>query len=227
MIHLKTFNILLTPLLAVWLAACTLTEPPDLTARNLVEQAAQTLERFRAHKELKGYADFLPGAAAVVILPQVLKASFIGGGEAGNGVLVARKPDGSWSDPAFHTLGAASIGLQIGVQDTALVLIIRSPGALDSILRHQGKLGADIGASVGVAGIGLEASTTSNLGVDVLAFANTNMGAYMGGSLEGSVLAIRRDLNEAYYGVGAKPHEILSGQRKAPGAKRLIEMLGR
>ncbi len=224
---MKHLNLLLLPFLTIWLSACAITEPPELTARNLVEQAAQTLERFRAHKDLKGYADFLPNAAAVVILPQVLKASFIGGGEAGNGVLVARKADGSWSDPTFHTLGAASVGFQIGIQDTALVLIVRSPGALDAILRHQGKLGADIGASIGVAGIGLEASTTSNLGVDILAFANTNMGVYIGSSLEGSVLAIRRDLNEAYYGVGAKPHEILSGARKAPGAKRLIEMLGR
>ncbi|MDD9878841.1 MAG: lipid-binding SYLF domain-containing protein [Magnetovibrio sp.] len=215
-----------TATLLIAVGACTTSEPPALIAKHLIDQAAQTLERFRVHKDLKNYVQHLPTARGLVILPQVVKAGLFAGGEAGNGVLVARTPGGGWSNPTFHTFGAASFGLQVGVQDTAVVLVVRSDGALQSILKHQGKLGADIGASVGVVGVGFEASTTTNVGADVLAFANTNMGAFLGSSLEGGVLAVRRDLNEAFYGAGAKPAAILSGKLVNPASRRLLDALG-
>jgi len=200
-------------------------EPPTLTTKHLIVEAAQTIERFRVHKDLKNFTDELDRAAAVVVLPNVIKAGFFAGGEAGNGVLLKKTADG-WSYPAFYTLGAASFGLQVGVQDTAIVLILRNPGALDSVLRHQGKIGADTGATVFVQGVGMEASTTTNLGADILAFANSNVGAYLGASLEGAVLATRHDLNRAYYGQEATPDTILSGQSKNPDADPLKRTLG-
>jgi len=200
-------------------------EPKSLTTNNLMVTAAQTIERFRQHEKLKGFSDMLPSARAVVILPTVIKAGFFGGGEAGNGVLLRRADDGSWSYPAFYTLGAASFGLQFGVQDTAIVLIVRSEGALQSILKHQGKIGADTGASVGGVGVGLEASVTTNLGADIVAFASSNIGAYLGASLEGAVLATRRDLNEAFYGEGATPEAIIAGSLKNPEADSLRQVL--
>jgi len=200
-------------------------EPPALTTKHLVVEAAQTIERFRVHKDLKNFSGELDQAAGVVVLPNVIKAGFFAGGEAGNGVLMKKTADG-WSYPAFYTLGAASFGLQVGVQDTAIVLILRNGGALDSILRHQGKIGADTGATVFVQGVGMEASTTTNLGADILAFANSNVGAYLGASLEGAVLATRHDLNRAYYGPDATPDTILSGQSKNPDADPLRRTLG-
>jgi len=209
-------------------SACTVwQEPPGLTTKNLIVTAAQTVERFRQHKELKGFSGLLDAAHAVVILPTVIKAGFFAGGEAGNGVLIRHNADGSWGQPVFNTLGAASFGLQIGVQDTAIVLIIRNEGALRSILKHQGKLGADTGASVGGVGVGLEASVTTNLGADIVAFASSNIGAYLGASLEGAVLATRRDLNEAFYGKGATPETILAGGFTNPEADPLRQVLAR
>ena len=223
--HLRTYVCLLTVLVV---ASCTTwQEPPGLTATNLMVTAGQTIERFRQHKDLKEFAGQLETAHAVVILPTVIKAGLFAGGEAGNGVLVQRSNDGSWGYPAFYTLGAASFGLQIGVQDTAIVLIIRSEGALQSILKHQGKLGADTGATVGGRGVGMEASVTTNLGADIIAFANSNVGAYLGASLEGAVLAKRRDLNEAFYGDGATPEAVLAGGLKNPDADQLRQVLAR
>jgi len=200
-------------------------EPPTLTTKHLIVEAAQVVERFRVHKDLKNFVDELDQAAAAVVLPNVIKAGFFAGGEAGNGVLL-KKTAGGWSYPAFYTLGAASFGLQFGVQDTAIVLVLRNQGALDSIIRHQGKIGADTGATVFVQGVGMEASTTTNLGADIPAFANSNVGAYLGASLEGAVLATRHDLNRAYYGPDATPETILAGQTKNPDADPLRRTLG-
>ena len=38
------------------------------------------------------------------------------GGEGGNGILLARQKDGSWSYPAFYSLASISFGLQVGGQ---------------------------------------------------------------------------------------------------------------
>jgi SH3 domain-containing YSC84-like protein 1 len=215
-------------LAVVLLAGCaTPTTSPLDTANSLVVDAVETLADFRNHKNLKEYVTHLDDAAGVVILPDVVKAGWFLGAEAGNGVLLAKQAGGGWSDPTFHTLAAASFGLQIGIQDTSVLLIIRNEKALNSILKHQGKLGADIGATMVYAGVGMEAATTSNLGADILAFAAPVLGAYIGSSLEGSVLAVRRDLNEAVYGTGATADAILAGKFKTTIAKPLQDALGR
>lgn len=204
---------------AVSLASCAdLRRDKIGVASGVVEDAVFTVNRFKKMPELSSFRRYISDAKAVVVLPTVIKAGFIGGGEGGNGVLLVRGADGAWSQPAFYTLGAASIGLQAGIQDTEVVLVIRSDEALQAIIEHQGKLGADAGLTVGVIGVGMEAATTTNLGPDVLAFANAVLGAYGGASFEGAVLARRNDLNEAFYGTGAEPKAILF-QRSFANAK--------
>jgi len=219
---------LLAPLFAaVLLTGCATASTPKVDiARELIGDAIETLYQFRTHKDLRVHAKYLKDAAAVVIMPDVVKAGWLFAAEGGNGVLLKRLPEGGWSDPSFHTLAAASFGLQIGVQDTSVVLIIRTEKALNAVLKHQGKIGADIGATAAYVGAGMEAATTSNLGADILAFATPVLGAYIGGSLEGSVLVVRRDYNQAVYGAGATPDAILSGQLKTDMAAALKNALG-
>lgn len=197
-----------------------------MTAEQLLGTAIDTVAAFRAHDDLKKFNSELENAHAAVILPTVIKAGFFAGGEAGNGVLLKHNADGSWGYPAYFTLGAASFGLQFGVQDTAIVLIVRNAAALESLLKHQGKIGADAGATIWVEGVGMEASTTTNFGADILAFASSNVGGFLGASLEGAILATRRDLNEALYGEGANPVDILDGQYTNPVADNLRRYLG-
>src|SRR3712207_7707063 len=56
-------------------------------------------------------------ARATVICPRLFRAGFIFGGEGGDCLLMARDGAGSWSAPAFYTLGGGSVGFQVGVQD--------------------------------------------------------------------------------------------------------------
>jgi len=209
--------------LSVGLASCAEFGDDRLgQARQLVARAADTVERFRADPDLARFSGYMRGARGIVVLPSVVKAGFVGAAEVGNGVLLARGADGTWSDPAFYTLGAASVGLQIGIQYTEMVFILKSDRAVRSVIEHQGKLGADLGLSVGLVGAGMEASTTTNLGVDIVALTNSIIGAYGGASFEGAVLARRMDLNTAYYGAGATPQAIVIERTlRNPGADPL------
>lgn len=218
----------LVVLLGIMSTACSsLNSSDSLITKQLVSAAVDTVNRFRSHKDYKPFTHELDQAYAAVILPSVVKAGLFLGGEGGNGILLKRDAGGQWSYPAFYTLGGASFGMQAGIQDTAIVLIIRNAGALESILNHQGKLGADAGATIWTEGVGAEASTTTNLGADIVAFASSNIGGFVGLSLEGSVLATRHDLNKAYYGAEVEPETILAGGVNNPQADSLRRLLAK
>ena len=195
---------------------------PRTLPQDLIGRATETIDRFKTLPELAAISKHIARAQGVVVLPTVVKAGFLGAAEGGHGMLLVRGAGGQWSYPAFYTLGAASIGFQAGIQDTEIVLVLRTGKALQAVLDHQGKFGADTGITVGVMGLGLEASTTANLGADVLAFAHSKLGLYGGVSLEGAALVRRKDFNEAYYGPGATPRAIvIEGKFANPGADGL------
>lgn len=212
---------------SAFLAACAeVREKPDQYAVTLVTRAADTVERMKLDPNLKVLMTHVGTARAVVVLPHVYKAGFIGAAEGGSGVLLARQ-GGGWSGPAFYTLAAGSVGFQIGIQDVEMVLIVRSEKALNAILNHQAKLGADGGITVGVFGAGVEGATTTNVGADVLVIARSRLGLYGGVSLEGSGLVRRNDLMEAVHGAGVTAQAVVQGggNRFQP-ADRLRQMLG-
>mgnify|MGYP002630281223 CR=1 FL=1 len=206
----------------ILLTGCTqFTGPPDKVAPMLIEGAQDTLAHFRRVPDLQVIDRLIPGAAGILILPSVVKGGLVGAAEAGTGVLLARTPNG-WSYPAFYMLTAGSIGFQVGLQETEVVMIIRNLGALNAVVEHQIKLGADFGITVGWKGIGYEGSTTTNAGADIIAVVGPGMGAYGGVSLEGAALVRRTDLNEALYGANAVPREIIfDGIRTNPIADSL------
>jgi len=143
-----------------------------------------------------------------LIVPQLIKGGFIVGGEGGAGVLLAKGSDGSWSMPAFYTLAAGSVGLQIGAQIAEVVFTVMSDGALDALLKNEFKLGVDASVAVGPIGKGVEASTTTNLDADVYSFAKV-MGLFGGGALEGAGVLPRESYNQEYYGAAATPRQIV------------------
>ncbi|MDA1090679.1 MAG: lipid-binding SYLF domain-containing protein [Proteobacteria bacterium] len=227
---MKRFAGLVVVLVGVFgLAACQeMRETPAQGSLRLLDWSADTLNNIARQPQLKDFSRHIPTARAVMILPAVVKAGFFVGAEGGSGVLLARNADGTWGYPAFYTLGAASFGFQFGVQDTETILVIRNDGALKSIIKDQGKFGADLGITVGMVGAGMEASTTTNLRADILAFTNAKVGAFAGASFEGAVLARRRDMNESFYGKGATPDAIvLEGRFKNSKADPLRSALAR
>ena len=177
-------------------------------AEELVEESRFSIERMLADPDLPKLREWIGKARGVLIIPELVKGGFIVGAEAGSGVFMVRGGDGTWSAPAFYTLAAGSIGLQIGGQVSEVVFTVMSEGAVEALLRSGVKLGVDLSVTLGPIGKGLEASTTTNLNADIFAFSKA-VGAFGGGALEGAKLFTRKKLNEAYYGSGATPRGIV------------------
>jgi len=138
-------------------------------------------------------------ARAVMVCPRVFRAGFIFGGQGGSCVLLARDGAGSWSSPAFYGLGAGSVGLQIGVQDAMVMMVILTDKGLAALMDSQFKIGADASIAVATIGGGIAGATTAAVGADIVTFAKTR-GLYAGIALDGSLLTGRSEWNRLYYG---------------------------
>ena len=108
-------------------------------------------------------------AQGLVIVPDVLKAGFLIGGRHGRGIMLVRQPGGAWSNPVFITFSGGSIGWQIGVQATDVVLVFKTRGGLDRIIRGQKQVdfGADIAVAAGPVGRQAEADTDGQLKAEI------------------------------------------------------------
>lgn len=187
---------------------------PSTDANALVDASRWTVESFKTGQTDvdQAFRANLKTAQGVVIFPTSTKLAFVIGAEGGSGVLVARNADGTWGYPAFYTMGGPSFGLQGGAMSSETVLVLRSRGAVDAVINNQGKFGGDIQMIAGDFGRGVEASTTTNVGADVVGFSH-GQGLFAGVSLEGSAIVRRNDLNSAYYGKGATAMAIIQDGR--------------
>jgi lipid-binding SYLF domain-containing protein len=193
--------------------------------QELVERARLTFEKLIADPEFNQLPYYVGKAQALLIFPELVKGGFIVGGEGGSGVLVVRDDTLGWSYPAFYTLAAGSVGLQIGGQVAEVIFTVMSDKAVEAILDNQFKFGGDVSIAIGPIGQGLEASTTTNLDADVYQFAST-AGLFGGLSLEGAGILKRDSYNEGYYGAGATPFAIVIERRFSnPNAQILRDAL--
>jgi lipid-binding SYLF domain-containing protein len=175
----------------------------------LVTKAITTVERLRTDEHLsKDVNAYLQRARGVLIVPDLVKGGFIFGAEYGTGVMLTRDPTGSWSAPAFYTVGGGSIGLQIGIQDSETMFIIMNDKGLEAIMNNNFKAGAGVSISVGMIGAGAEAATTKALGADIHAYSK-GVGLYGGGTFEGTAITPKHTWNTAYFKSELNPADIL------------------
>ena len=178
--------------------------------RGVVEDARATLWEMLADPGFENLRGLLQRARAVLIVPQLFKAGFIIGGEAGSGVLLAHdRSAGSWSYPAFLDMGSASVGLQIGASATQLVLVVMTDAGLESLLADRINIGADASIAAGPVGAAARAATTStDLDADIYAY-GISEGLFAGLSLQGGLIVPDEDANMAFYGEAATTREIV------------------
>ena len=192
-------------------------------AQRLVDKARITVDSFRDDPQMAALRALAKDAKALFIVPQLIKGGFILAGEGGTGVLLTH--DGGWSAPAFYTMGAGSIGFQIGGQTSEVVLVLMTDRALNAVLQNKIKLGADVGVAAGPVGGGLETATTTNFRADIYTYAKSK-GLFAGVSFEGAIIAERGKLNRAYYGKRVSPEDIVERRTvDNPGANRLRSSL--
>ncbi len=197
----------------------------DKTPEMIVNEAAQVLKEMAASDKDKGFpVDLLRGAAGVVIVPSMLKIGVVLGGSYGQGVILAKNAAGQWRGPAFLEVSAGSIGLQLGVQKSDVLLVIKTRRGVESLLTSQAKLGGDLAAVAGPMGAQVGAETDTMLKAEIYTYARSK-GLFLGVSLQGAQVNVLPSFNEKYTGVASAP-AILAGEGKIPASgKALLKTL--
>jgi len=176
----------------------------------LVDRATLTVQEMLSGSEgpQTDAVGLLRRARAVMVCPRIFRAGFIVGGQGGSCVLMARDGAGSWSSPAFYSLGAGSIGFQIGVQDAQVMMMVLTNKGLGALLDSQFKIGADASVAVATIGGGIAGATTAAAGADIVTIAKAR-GLYAGLALDGSLMSTRSESNRAYYGKDSSSRQIV------------------
>ena len=203
-------------------------------AQDTEKEGNRLQESATALREIFGMPDSIPQdlldkAECVIIYPSVKKVAFGVGGSYGRGVISCRSGasfNGPWSSPAMFALEGASIGFQVGAQETDFVLLVMNDRGASSVLGSKVKLGADASAAAGPKGRNAGAATDIVMRAEILTYSRAR-GLFAGVSLEGSTLRSDDGANEKLYGRKISAREIVQGGN-APvpsDAKALVDLL--
>lgn len=199
----------------------------DAKRQSLVDQSLDTARKVLSGKDFPDAVKLMGRSKAVLIVPELVQGGFIVGAAGGRGILMNHTGPGNWSYPAFYGMGSGSVGLQVGGKVSEIIFIILTEKGLKAILDHKFKFGAEAGVTMVAVGAGFEGASTSALGADIVAFANSN-GLFAGVSLEGSYIDPDNDWNALYYGAGATGRAIVVDRRFTnPGAEPIRQYMGR
>jgi lipid-binding SYLF domain-containing protein len=167
--------------------------------------------------------DLLDKAHCVVVVPGMKKAGFIFGAEEGRGFAVCRRNGGSgWSAPAAMRVEGGSVGFQIGVSETDVVLLVMNEGGMKHLLSDKFTVGGDASAAAGPIGRDLTAQTDAMMNAEILSYSRSR-GLFAGISLQGATLRPDGSTNKELYGRDSTNREILTGEFKTPAAAGKFE----
>eukprot|EP00611_Tribonema_gayanum_P027474 TRINITY_DN67_c0_g1_i11.p1 TRINITY_DN67_c0_g1~~TRINITY_DN67_c0_g1_i11.p1 ORF type:complete len:577 (-),score=150.00 TRINITY_DN67_c0_g1_i11:421-2151(-) len=197
--------------------------PLRLSLQDEIVKATHALQNFTCDNRIEG-EDRLPGdlirASAGVAFITFVRAGLLFTGKIGTGLVVSRRPDGTWSAPAAIASAGVGWGFQAGADVTDVLVLLHTRKAVDAFSgRGSVSLGTQLSISVGPVGRG--ASTDIRAGdaglASVFSYAHSK-GLFLGASFEAGTIVSRTEANQTFYGTAVSAKELLLGNYPAPKA---------
>ena len=171
----------------------------------VLEEMAIRKEEGRAFKQLLGMAE------GIVVYPRLVNIGWGVGVMFGDGVVLRiDRNSNEWYGPAFIEVKTASVGLQAGIQEITLVLVLMDSEGVNVFKKTDFEIGADIRIAPGPLGDSLQASVSLN---DSIYSYSYSEGIYAGFSLAGSVIHADSKANRNFYGGNIAAEEILNTKK--------------
>ncbi len=208
---------------AGFMGATALAADREVKVDDRLEASADTLRDMMKASDRGIPHDLLDKAKCVVVIPGMKKAGFVFGAKYGSGFAVCRRAGGSgWSAPAAMRVEGGSVGFQIGLSETDIVLLVMNDGGMHHLLSDKFTLGGEATAAAGPVGRDAGAQTDAMMNAEMLSYSRSR-GLFAGISLEGATLRPDGDSNRELYGRDATNREILTGDFQTPASARQFE----
>ena len=186
------------------LAMDTALAPPVLTQQIAlpVESASEVLERlFVEHPAARErFHALLEDAHGFAVFPGLIKAGFLVANIYGRGVLTYRDEQGRWSPPVLLTIRGQSVGPQIGLLVSDVLIVMKTRRSLEGLLTGGMKLGMDA------------PPLSAGEAAEIVSYA-LRRGAMIGQSIDEYVVSVDNPGNLTLYGQTLQPGEIARGIR--------------
>jgi lipid-binding SYLF domain-containing protein len=185
-----------------------------------VDDATKVLKQMSAEP---GASQLLAQAKGVYIVPTYGRAALGLGASGGAGVFLARRPDGTWSEPVFFNIGGISIGLQAGVEGGPVVLVLLNDKAVAGFRQKNNfNLSADAGLTV----VNWNRQVQGQVGkADVLVWSGSKGLFGNVATLAVNDIHFNQGATRAYYGKPATVADVMSGKVTNPQAEALRQVL--
>lgn len=146
---------------------------------------------------------------------------------AGSGVVLARRPDGSWSPPSSFVVSTLGAGFAIGLDVYDCVCVLNTPAQVNAFASPRVSLGGEASIAVGPIGTGGSVDAAVSKTARPMWSYMKSRGLWAGVQIDGTIIVSRADANSVFYnerGITAK--KILRGDVAWPEkGKPLFEVL--
>jgi lipid-binding SYLF domain-containing protein len=172
--------------------------------------------------------DLLNKSQCIILVPGLKKGGFILAAKYGRGFAICRRPSGEgWGPPGAVRIEGGSVGLQIGVSSTDLILLVMNERGMKKLLTSKFTLGADATVAGGPVGRNATAQTDAMMTAEILSWSRSK-GLFAGVSLDGATLRNDIDVNQQLYGQRWENKQILhSALKDPPGSGKVISALNK
>ncbi|KAH6953121.1 hypothetical protein DER45DRAFT_617490 [Fusarium avenaceum] len=185
--------------------------PTGLTRKSLVKIPPPVLQR-----------------AAGLAIFNVLRAGGCHGSlSGGSGIVIARRPDGTWSPPSSFVVSTLGAGFVFGLDLYDCVCVLNTPEQVAAFVKPRLSLGAGGSVAIGPVGTGASVDAALSKTVQPVWSYMKSRGLWIGIQIDGTIVVTRGDANAAFYNErGITAEKILHGDVAWPlGAKPLFEVL--
>ena len=193
---------------------------PDASAIKHVNDANVVVQKMLQETHMK---ELLRQAKGIFIIPTYGQVAVGIGASGGAGVLLVKRPDGTWSDPAFYNSGGISAGVQVGAEGGAIAFVLNNEKAVNKFMQ---KNAFSLNASAGLTIVNWSKMAEGTAGSgDVVAWADTK-GLY-GNLVSVGVTDIRynQKMTSAYYHQTITVADALAGKHTNSNADTLKQTL--
>ena len=186
-------------------------DKPDLD--NRIRKLTAKFEALQSNTDKHIPAETLRKAQGIVLLDRT-KAGFNFAYQGGGGLALTKNTkSGKWGPAAFLSASEASLGFQIGGQQSFLVILLMDTNATRSFIDGKIDFGGEARGTVGNSSAGAQGDIKPTPSVLVY---DERSGLYGGAAIKGGTISPDDEANTAYYGEFASLKTILLDQKIKP-----------
>ena len=171
-----------------------------------IEKLSKKLELMQQKPEKRIPAEHLRKAKGIVLLDRT-KAGFLFAYQGGAGVAMVKDKSGQWGPAAFVEANEASLGFQIGGQQSFIVILLMTTNATQTLTEANIEFGGEARGTAGNTSAGVEEKVASSE-AQMLVYSDRK-GLFGGAAIKGGAIAPDEEANLAYYGEFLTMRDIL------------------